>query len=70
VRDVQVLTKYCKGCANIKDNKEKLELREDSDVYEVTFSDINFGMEAAGAVAIFESSDEGHDARCTSVLGM
>jgi hypothetical protein len=68
VIDVEVPTKYCQRCANVKDS-EKLKEHQESYACNLNFQGVSGGMEEAGAVAIFTHSGDMHRVRCTKYLG-
>lgn len=67
--DVEPLTKYCQKCANMKNCEEKLNQHKDSGECKSNYIGVSGGMEASGAVTIFNRSLEKYGVRYDKYLG-
>ena len=69
VKDVGILTKYCHACILHKNNKDTLKEHHESGKCKANYSGTSGGMEASGALKIFERSEEKYGVRYTKYLG-
>ena len=69
VIDVEILTKYCQTCENLKNCTVELQAHKTSGICKANFTGVSGGMEAVGAVAIFQRSIENYGVRYVKYLG-
>jgi hypothetical protein len=66
--NVETLTKYCKGCGNLKD-EEKLKQHKNCDACPINYCGVSGRMEASGIVPTFARSVENCGVKYTQYVG-